>query len=222
MTETEVLKLRKPAESDFYSVGDFNHNVDILENIAANRIVTLRVCADLNSTVAVSHSSGIYTAEATGHVENNGENGGAVTRTYAEVLLPCGGKTTILYTSGGRSFNSSPVLVDGMTEYITAQHMTVYHSILAKVPDGYFLSKNSILIADENGVGGYLEKVSFETLLGGYTADLDHKNELWHAVRCGMITTAQYQTITGKTYPSTPPTRTDPPYTDADILEFGW
>ena len=41
------------------------------------------------------------------------------------------------------------------------------------------------------------------------TADLDHQNELWHAVRCGLITSAQYKTITGDAYPSTPPTRVD-------------
>lgn len=221
MDNTEKLKLNLPSSSDYVDVEKLNENFRKIDQMVSDKEVTLRVFADENTTVAVSHKSGIYSGTAAKHIEAQ-TDGTNITRTYAEILLPCGGKTTILYTSGGHSFNISSFLMDGMTEYITAQHMTVYHSILAKVPDDYFLSKNSILIADENGVGGYLEKVSFETLLGGYTADLDHKNELWHAVRCGMITAAQYQTITGKTYPATPPTRTDPPYADADILEFGW
>lgn len=38
---------------------------------------------------------------------------------------------------------------------------------------------------------------------------LDAKNELWHAVRIGMITAANYKTITGEDYPNIPPTRVE-------------
>ena len=99
MIETDVLKLRKPAENDFYSVEDFNHNMEILEKKAASKIVTLRVCADLDTTVAVSHSSGIYSAVSTVHTE---EYEGKVTDTYAEFILPEGGETTVLYTFNGK------------------------------------------------------------------------------------------------------------------------
>lgn len=208
MNVTDVLKLRKPAENDFYSVGDFNNNMDILEAEAAGRIVTLRIEADENSTVAVSHSSGTYSGTATQHTETQ-DDGASVTRTYAEFTLPRGGNASFMFTSGGHSFCNSADLMDGALEWIIGNHMTVYQSILAKVPDNHFKSNNSFQFADDAGIVKNIVKVDFDTLQSGYTADLDHKNELWHAVRCGMITSTQYQTITGDEYPSTPPTRVD-------------
>lgn len=208
MNVTDVLKLRKPAENDFYSVGDFNHNMDILEAEAAGRIVTLRIEADENSTVAVSHSSGTYSGTATQHTESQ-DDGTSVTRIYAEFMLPRGGKASFMFTSGGHSFCDSANLMDGALEYIIGSHMTVYQSVLAKVPDNYFKSKSNFEFANEAGIVQIITKVGFDTLQSGYTADIDHQNELWHAVRCGLITSAQYQTITGTAYPSTPPTRVE-------------
>jgi hypothetical protein len=33
MTETEFLKLKKPAQTDYYNVDDFNENADILDGV---------------------------------------------------------------------------------------------------------------------------------------------------------------------------------------------
>ena len=213
MTETEILKLKKPAPNDYYSVEDFNENMDKLEAQAAvekSKSVILRVFADLNSVVAVSHRSGTYSGIATQHTDYQ-EDGTSQARTYAEFLLPHGGNTNIMFTAGGYSFCSEFCLIDGKEEWIIGSHQTIYHSILARVPDNYFADKDNscIVISDKNGVGQVINKASFSTLQSGYIADLDHKNELWHAVRCGMITSDQYQVITGETYPSTPPTRVE-------------
>ena len=113
------------------------------------------------------------------------------------------------YTVDGKNFCDSACLMNGAVEWIMCGHTTIHHSILAKVPDNHFKSNASVQVADDDGVIQTIRKVDFNTLQSGYTADLDHQNELWHAVRCGLITSAQYKTITGDAYPSTPPTRVD-------------
>lgn len=200
MTETEILKLRRPAGCDFYSVDDFNHNMDILEAAAQARVTTLRVCGDLNSAVLVIHSSGSYAGTVTEHSDE---------QAYAEFVLPCGGHVDITHIVSGKKFERIESLIDGKTEWIVSHRMTVYHSILAKVPDGYFSTNTSILVCDQNGVGKFIQKTDMATFQTGYTADLDHQNELWHAVRTGMITASDYETITGETYPTAPPVRVE-------------
>lgn len=201
MTETEILRLKKPSASDFYSVADFNHNVDALESIAQAKVTTLRVCGDLNSAVLVIHSSGSYAGTVTEHSDDE--------HAYAEFVLPCGGHVDITHIVGGKKFEKIENLIDGKTEWIISHQMIAYHSILAKVPDGYFSTSTSIVVCDHNGVGKVIKKTNMATFQTGYTADLDHKNELWHAVRTGMLTASNYATITGETYPTTPPMRVE-------------
>jgi len=200
MTETEILKLKRPAGSDFYTVDDFNHNVDILEAAAKSKVTTLRVCGDLNSAALVVHSSGSYAGTVVEHDDGH---------TYAEFILPCGGQTDITHIVNGAKHSRNENLFDGTTEWIISHKMTSYHSILAKVPDGYFTDNDSILISEKNGVGSVIAKTDMATFQNGYVADLDHQNELWHAVRTGMITSADYVTITGEAYPTAPPTRVE-------------
>jgi len=199
MTETEILKLKRPAGSDFYSVDDFNRNVDLLEAAAKSKVTTLRVCGDLNSAALVLHSSGSYTGTVVEHDDGHA---------YAEFVLPCGGHVDITHVANGEKHSRIEILIDGNTEWIISHHMTVYHSILAKVSDGYFADASSIIIYDD-GIGRVIQKTDVETFQEGYVADLDHQNELWHAVRTGMITAADYATITGDEYPTTPPTRVE-------------
>lgn len=59
------------------------------------------------------------------------------------------------------------------------------------------------------------KRTSFDEFKTGYSKisdankKLDAKNELWHAVRIGMITAANYKTITGEDYPNIPPVRVE-------------
>lgn len=198
MIETDVLKLREPAENDFYSVEDFNHNMEILEKKAASKIVTLRVCADLDTTVAVTHSSGIYSAISTVHEE---EYEGKLIDTYAEFILPEGGEVTAIYISGGSQFTQTVSVIDGNHEWFMAGECEkICFSLLARVPDNHFQSHNSFQFVKDGKVMS-ISKTDFATFQSGYSDDAAHKSELWDAVRCGMITSSQYQTITGEAYP---------------------
>ena len=72
---------------------------------------------------------------------------------------------------------------------------------------------------DARGIGGIAQyqhkRTSFDEFKTGYSKisdankKLDAKNELWHAVRIGMITAANYKTITGEDYPNIPPVRVE-------------
>lgn len=205
MDNTKKLNLKLPASTDYVDVEVLNENFRKIDAAASSLEVILRIEADETTVVAVSHSSGTYSGISTQHTED----GTSVTRTYAEFKLPCGGDATFMYTVGGKNFCDSACLMNGAVEWIMCGHTTIHHSILAKVPDNHFKSNASVQVADDNGVIQTIPKVDFNTLQSGYTADLDHQNELWHAVRCGLITSAQYKTITGDAYPSTPPTRVD-------------
>lgn len=65
METTDILKLKKPSQNDFYNVNDFNANMDILEGEAAkakSRQATLLVHAPAGYSIEVVHQSGSYTA----------------------------------------------------------------------------------------------------------------------------------------------------------------
>lgn len=205
MDNAKKLNLKLPASTDYVDVEVLNENFRKIDAAASSLEVILRIEADETTVVAVSHSSGTYSGISTQHTED----GTSVTRTYAEFKLPCGGDATFMYTVDGKNFCDSACLMNGAVEWIMCGHTTIHHSILAKVPDNHFKSNASVQVADDDGVIQTIRKVDFNTLQSGYTADLDHQNELWHAVRCGLITSAQYKTITGDAYPSTPPTRVD-------------
>lgn len=55
----------------------------------------------------------------------------------------------------------------------------------------------------------YREKAAEYSKISDANKKLDAKNELWHAVRIGMITAANYKTITGEDYPNIPPVRVE-------------
>ena len=196
MTESEILGLRKPAGSDYFSIEDFNHNVDVLEASAQSKVTTVRVFGDLNSAVLLIHSSGSYSGTVVEHDDGHA---------YAEFVLPCGGHVDITHIVSGEKHSRVDIVIDGNTEWIISHKMTVYHSILSRVPDGYFNNNKSIIISENNGVGNVIAKVDVATFQEGYVADVEHQNELWHAVRTGMITSDDYATITGEAYPSAPP-----------------
>ena len=201
----EAVEAAAVKAAPYVDIEVLNENFRKIDASASSLEVTLRIEADETTVVAVSHSSGTYSGISTQHTED----GTSVTRTYAEFKLPCGGDATFMYTVGGKNFCDSACLMNGAVEWIMCGHTTIHHSILAKVPENHFKSNASVQVADDAGVIQTIRKVDFNTLQSGYTADLDHQNELWHAVRCGLITSAQYKTITGDAYPSTPPTRVD-------------
>lgn len=208
MDNTKKLNLQLPAGTDYVDIEVLNENFRKIDDSASSLEVTLRVEADENTVVAVSHSSGTYSGTSTQHTETR-DDGTSITRIYAEFKLPCGGDATFMYTVDGKNFCDSACLMNGAVEWIMCGHTTIHHSILVKVPDNYFKSNTNFQFVDDAGIIQNIRKVDFNTLQSGYTADLDHQNELWHAVRCGLITSAQYKTITGDTYPSVPPTRVD-------------
>lgn len=206
MTETEILKLKKPAENDYYNVQDFNDNMDKLEAAAAEekaKAVVLRIFADEQSEVAVMHSTGVHTGKATRHAGTDATSNGI----YVEFDLPCGGDATFMCVVDGVTHKYDVNLVDGSLEVVMCLSSAVYQSVLAKVPAGFFNNNDTFGFTDDAGVVQLISKVSFEKFQSGYTATTDCKNELWHAVRCGMITAAQYKTITGEEYPEIPETR---------------
>ena len=88
METTDILKLKKPSQNDFYNVNDFNANMDILEGEAAkakSRQATLLVHAPAGYSIEVVHQSGSYTA-----VSNTvGKDA------YATLTLPFGGPVSI-------------------------------------------------------------------------------------------------------------------------------
>ncbi len=208
MDSTKTLGLLLPGSNDYVDVEVLNANAKKIDDAVAAKTVTLRVEADKNTTVAVSHASGTYSGTAAQHSEVQAD-GTSASRSYAEFTLPRGGNASVMFTSGGRCFCITVDLMDGKLEWVVGSHMAEYRSVLAKVPDAHFISNDNFTFADDSGTTQTIKKASFTTLQSGYKADMDHQNELWHAVRCGMLTSAQYQTITGEAYPSTPPTRVE-------------
>ena len=201
MTETEILGLRKPAGSDYFSVEDFNHNVDVLETSAQSKVTTLRVCGDLNSAALVIHSSGSYAGNSVEH-----DDGG----TYAEFILPCGGHVDITHIVNGIKHSRELVLVEGSTEWVVTHQMTVYDSPLARAPDDYFSTSKNFSYVGRNRVLYCISKQTLEELQAietDFTYAEDYKNHLWHATRTGMITAEEYATATGEEYTNVPPHR---------------
>lgn len=209
MNETEVLKLRKPSENDFYSVEDFNHNMDILEEDAAKRITTVRVCGDIDSVASLTHSSGLYTKTVTEHADTL-KDGTPVKYNYAEFKLPCGGHASITHVVNGNKHSQTCVLVDGNTEWIISHTMTSYHHPLSKAPDNFFVENKNFSFLNDRGVFCRITKMTLseiQAVESEFDYAEDYKNFLWHAVRTGMITAEEYATATGEEYPSLCPFR---------------
>lgn len=209
MNETEVLKLRKPAENDFYSVEDFNHNMDLLEENEAKKITTVCVFGDLGSTVNLSHGSGSYVGTVEEHTDTN-ENGTTVTRSYAKFVLPRGGKTEITHIVSGNKHEVEWILNDGGTEYIISHTTTIHTSPLSRVPNDFFAEHKNYAYTDDNCSVCILRKQTLSELQetrSKFDYEEDYKNHLWHATRTGMITADEYATATGEEYTSVPPLR---------------
>ena len=47
METTDILKLKKPSQNDFYNVNDFNANMDVLEAEAAKRKPDRQHCSSM-------------------------------------------------------------------------------------------------------------------------------------------------------------------------------
>lgn len=217
METTDILKLKKPSQNDFYNVNDFNANMDILEGEAAkakSRQATLLVHAPAGYSIEVVHQSGSYTA-----VSNTvGKDA------YATLTLPFGGPVTISYCKDGQiKHTEGDCVEDGVTIHIIlSDELTIYESPLSAVPAGTYAAGGPCA---PGGASGYvvtfcgkahtIERKSFDEFKTGYSKisdsnkKLDAKNELWHAVRIGMITAVDYKTITGEDYPNIPPTRVE-------------
>lgn len=217
METTEILNLKKPSENDFYDVKDFNDNMDKLEAEAAKakgRQVTLLVHAPAGYTVKVAHQSGSYTAVSNTVGKDE----------YAALMLPFGGPVTINCCQDEEIKRTiEDCIEDGGTIHIMiAPELTAYMSPLAAVPTGTYAAGGPCA---PGGASGYvvtfcgkshtIERKSFDEFKTGYSTisdankKLDAKNELWHAVRIGMITAVNYKTITGEDYPNIPPTRVE-------------
>lgn len=217
METTEILNLKKPSENDFYDVKDFNDNMDKLEAEAAKakgRQVTLLVHAPAGYTVKVAHQSGSYTAVSNTVGKDE----------YAALVLPFGGPVTINCCQDEEIKRTiEDCIEDGGTIHIMiAPELTAYMSPLAAVPTGTYAAGGPCA---PGGASGYvvtfcgkshtIERKSFDEFKTGYSTisdankKLDAKNELWHAVRIGMITAVNYKTITGEDYPNIPPTRVE-------------
>lgn len=217
METTEILNLKKPSENDFYDVKDFNDNMDKLEAEAAKakgRQVTLLVHAPAGYTVKVAHQSGSYTAVSNTVGKDE----------YAALMLPFGGPVTINCCQDEEIKRTiEDCIEDGGTIHIMiAPELTAYMSPLAAVPTGTYAAGGPCA---PGGASGYvvtfcgkshtIERKSFDEFKTGYSTisdankKLDAKNELWHAVRIGMITAVDYKTINGEDYPNIPPTRVE-------------
>lgn len=209
MNETEVLKLRKPAENDFYSVEDFNHNMDLLEEDAAKRITTVRVCGDIDSIASLTHSSGFYTKTVTEHADTL-KDGTPVKYNYAEFILPCGGHASITHVVNGNKHGNTYVLVDGNTEWIISHKMTTHFHPLAKAPDNFYAENKNFSFVNDRGVLCIVPKMTLSEIQekeSAFDYAEDYKHFLWHAVRTGMITADEYATATGEEYPTICPLR---------------
>lgn len=215
METTEILNLKKPSENDFYDVKDFNDNMDKLEAEAAKakgRQVTLLVHAPAGYTVKVAHQSGSYTAVSNTVGKDE----------YAALMLPFGGPVTINCCQDEEIKRTiEDCIEDGGTIHIMiAPELTTYMSPLAAVPTGTYAAggpcapgKASGYVATFCGKAYTFRRASFDELRTDYnkasskSEKLDAKNNLWHAVRVGMITADNYKAITGEDYPDTAPVR---------------
>lgn len=221
METTDILKLKKPSQNDFYNVNDFNANMDILEGEAAkakSRQATLLVHAPAGYSIEVVHQSCAYTAVSTA-VGNDA---------YATIVLPFGGCATINFRQNTQTEKVKCTLVEDLiadgrtTHIILSDDLIAYQSPLSAIPAGTYAAGGPCA---PGGASGYvvtfrgkshtIERTSFDEFKTGYSKisdankKLDVKNELWHAVRIGMITAANYKTITGEDYPNIPPVRVE-------------
>lgn len=108
------------------------------------------------------------------------------------------------------------------THIILSDDLIAYQSPLSAIPAGTYAAGGPCA---PGGASGYvvtfrgkshtIKRTSFDEFKTGYSKisdankKLDAKNELWHAVRIGMITAANYKTITGEDYPNIPPMRVE-------------
>lgn len=216
-----ILKLKKPSQNDFYNVNDFNANMDILEGEAAkakSRQATLLVHAPAGYSIEVVHQSCAYTAVSTA-VGNDA---------YATIVLPFGGCATINFRQNTQTEKVKCTLVEDLiadgrtTHIILSDDLIAYQSPLSAIPAGTYAAGGPCA---PGGASGYvvtfrgkshtIKRTSFDEFKTGYSKisdankKLDAKNELWHAVRIGMITAANYKTITGEDYPNIPPVRVE-------------
>ena len=107
METTDILKLKKPSQNDFYNVNDFNANMDILEAEAAKakaRQATLLVHAPAGYSIEVVHQSCAYTAVSTA-VGNDA---------YATIVLPFGGCATINFRQNTQTEDVKCTLVEDL------------------------------------------------------------------------------------------------------------
>ena len=133
METTDILKLKKPSQNDFYNVNDFNANMDILEAEAAKakaRQATLLVHAPAGYSIEVVHQSCVYTAVSTA-VGNDA---------YATIVLPFGGCATINFRQNTQTENVKCTLVEDLiadgktTHIILSDELIIYESPLSAVP----------------------------------------------------------------------------------------
>lgn len=215
METTDILKLKKPSQNDFYDVNDFNANMDTLEAEAAKakaRQATLLVHAPAGYSIEVAHQSGSYTADSN-TVGNDA---------YAAFSLPFGGPVTINYFKDGQIKHTEVGCVEdgSTTQIILSDDLIVHQSPLSAIPAGIYAAgglcapgKASGYVVNFGGEAHTVGRTSFDEFKAGYSKisdankKLDAKNELWHAVRIGMITDVNYKTITSEDYPNIPPVR---------------
>ena len=169
METTDILKLKKPSQNDFYNVNDFNANMDILEAEAAKakaRQATLLVHAPAGYSIEVVHQSGSYTA-----VSNTvGKDA------YATLTLPFGGPVTISYCKDGQiKHTEGDCVEDGVTIHIIlSDELTIYESPLSAVPAGTYAAGGPCA---PGGASGYvvtfcgkshtIERTSFDEFKNG-------------------------------------------------------
>lgn len=195
--------------------------MDILEAEAAKakaRQATLLVHAPVGYSIEVVHQSCAYTAVSTA-VGNDA---------YATIVLPFGGCATINFRQNTQTEDVKCTLVEDLiadgrtTHIILSDDLITYQSPLSAIPAGTYAAGGPCA---PGGASGYvvtfrgkshtIKRTSFDEFKTGYSKisdankKLDAKNELWHAVRIGMITAANYKTITGEDYPNIPPMRVE-------------
>ena len=137
METTDILKLKKPSQNDFYNVNDFNDNMDILEAEAAKakaRQATLLVHAPAGYSIEVVHQSCAYTAVSTA-VGNDA---------YATIVLPFGGCATINFRQNTQTEDVKCTLVEDLiadgrtTHIILSDDLIAYQSPLSAIPAGTY------------------------------------------------------------------------------------
>lgn len=217
MKQTDLLKLKKPEANDFYNVEDFNYNMDRLEAQAADekaREATIVVSAPAGCLVQLWHAgTGYQSVTASQEAE-------------ASFTVPCGGHIVISYFIDGKcKYTIDDDIEDGIHLVIPMFDSVgiTYPSVLSTIPSGTFSAGG----ACENGgqytylyrgelcgvdryrhTFAYFQKI-YEDTAGNDSNRADAMTLLWDAVRIGLLTQAQYKTITGTAYPAASPMRTE-------------